>query len=300
MNGDAFRTREGRLRLGWRLTLYAVLLLALTVWLATSLPPTLAWSSLALLTAALISGWTLLALDGRSPAALGFTLGGEAPLATMSGFGLGSAVFLSGILLVALVGGVRWVSEPGSPGAFLASGGVALGVLAVPAAAEEALLRGYPLQALSEAWGPATALLLTSAAFGLLHIGNPEVSWVGITNTATAGLFLGALYLRTGSLWWTTGAHLGWNWTQGFLLDLPVSGVDVANAPWIKGTAVGSEVLSGGAFGPEGSVLVTGALVCAAAWVWRTPRLTPTPAARAVPPLARLRERSSRPVVENT
>jgi len=182
-----------------------------------------------------------------------------------------------------------WSSAPGTLAAYAGAGALALAFLALPAVAEEALLRGYPLQALAESWGPAPALVVTSVVFGLLHAGNPEVSMVGLLNTGLAGLFLGALYLRTGSLWWPSGAHLGWNWAHGFVLDLPVSGLDVANVPLLDGYARGAEVLSGGAFGPEGSVLTSGVLIAATAWAWNTRRLRPVSALSDAPPMARLR-----------
>ena len=135
------------------------------------------------------------------------------------------------------------------------------------------MLRGYPLQALAEAWGAGWALVVTATLFALAHLPNPGVGWVGLTNIAAAGLFLGALYLRTRSLWWATGAHLGWNWAHAFVADLPVSGLELVDAPLVEPVLSGPAWLSGGEFGPEGSVLATAAVLVAFAWTWRTPRL---------------------------
>jgi hypothetical protein len=190
---------------------------------------------------------------------------------------------------IAALGAVRWSAQTGSVGAFVGGAALSLALYGPLAAAEEALLRGYPLQALAEAWGPWAALLLTSVLFGLLHGSNPGVEWVGIVNTGLAGVFLGALYLRTGSLWWASGAHLGWNWTHGYLLDLPVSGLDIADQPWIEAHSAGPALLSGGAFGPEGSVLATAVMLIAIVWTWWTPRLHPAGWTRDTPPLAALR-----------
>jgi hypothetical protein len=151
-------------------------------------------------------------------------------------------------------------------------------------------VRGYPLQALSEAWGAGPALAVTSVFFGLMHAGNPDVGPVGVLDTGLAGVFIGALYLRTGSLWWASGAHMAWNWTHGFLADMQVSGLEIADAPGVVAHVRGPVMVSGGSFGPEGSLLTAAVLVVAAVWAWRTPRLHPTAAAREVPPLGRLRE----------
>jgi hypothetical protein len=83
-------------------------------------------------------------------------------------------------------------------------------------------------------------------------------------------VFLGAVYLRTGSLWWATGAHLGWNWALAYLVDLPLSGLELIDAPLLEPMLTGPAWLSGGGFGPEGSVLAAVTVGAAAAWTWRT------------------------------
>jgi hypothetical protein len=287
----AFHTPGGRLRLGWRLALFALVLVALAVVLASVLPPTLMGQAVMLLAASLAAGWILLGIEGRPPAALGFPLRTVAVRETLLGLALGCAVGAAAVAPIAAGGWMRWSAEPGTLAGFFSAGALSLGMLGLLAAAEEALLRGYPLQALAEAWGPAVALVVTSVIFGLLHGANPEVSVAGLLNTGVAGLFLGALYLRTGSLWWASGAHLGWNWVHGYLLDLPVSGLDVADQPYLEGRASGPELLSGGGFGPEGSLLATAILLVATAWTWRTRWLRPSPAVREAPPLAALVDR---------
>ena len=268
-----WRTAEGRIRLGWRLLLFVVLLMAVAVTTTLLVPPVLPWGSLPGLLGALVAGWTVLRLDGRSPRALGFPLERAAARGVAAGLVLGVGVALLAVALIALAGGLRWTGDAGGPSDWLAAGATTLWMLAIPAAAEEAMLRGYPLQALAEAWGPGWALAVTAAAFSLLHLANPEVGWLGLANIAAAGLFLGALYLRTASLWWATGAHLGWNWAQAFLADLPVSGYQLLDVPLLDAVPSGPAWVSGGAFGPEGSALATGAVLAAAVWAWHTPRL---------------------------
>jgi membrane protease YdiL (CAAX protease family) len=284
-----FTTASGRLRVGWRLLIYIGLLVLLYVAVASLLAPDLVGHGLSLLIASLGAGWVLLGMEGRPPAALGFPPHGGAPREVLLGLALGCAVGVAAAGLMAAAGALRWGVGSASPAAYLWAALTSLALLAPLAAAEEALVRGYPLQALSDAWGPGIALPLTSAGFGLLHAANPGVAWVGLLNTALAGLFLGALYLRTGSLWWPSGAHLGWNWAHAFLLDLPVSGLDVVDTPGLTSRASGPALLSGGAFGPEGSLLAALVLLAATAWVWSTRRLAPSPAAAAAPLLARLR-----------
>jgi len=283
--GGVLTTEIGRLRLGWRLLGFVVLFVVAWALLAASLPSGLVWSTAAMLAAGLVAGWALLALDGRRPAALGFHLSSGSLPEGGKGLALGSAVGLLVVVVIAALGGTTWTPQDGTAGAWIEGAIGALLFFTLPAAAEEAVLRGYPLQALSEAWGAAPALVVTSVAFGVLHLGNPGVTMLGIANVAAAGALLGVVYLKTASLWWATGTHLGWNWSHGYLADLPVSGHELIDAPLYDGVPGGAAWVGGGAFGPEGSVVATLLLLAAALVCWRSPRMRPGRAARAARPL---------------
>ena len=286
VRGTVLTGAGGRLRVGWRLLFFVVVAAFVDLIASMLLPEGLQYASAALLIAALAGGWATLALDGRTPGALGFYLRPVALREVAVGLALGVAVAMVVVLAIAAFGGLRWSAEPGTAGAWVVGGVSSLLFLALPAAAEEALLRGYPLQALAQAWGPLAALLVTSIAFAAGHLGNPEVTWLGLANIAAAGLLLGAVYLRTGSLWWATGVHLGWNWAQGYLADVPVSGLELLDAPFYEGVAQGPDWLSGGGFGPEGSAFATVVVLAAAASCWWGPWLRPGEAALSTRPLA--------------
>jgi len=279
------RTETGRVRTGWRVLLFFLFLPLLVV--AFSLIPLegVNWQTLPVLLGGLLAGCALLALDGRRPGALGFYLSSGVPREAVLGLGLGVGVAMVVVGAMAAMGGLGWMSEPGSVSEFLRAGALSLWFFTLPAAAEEVLFRGYLLQALAESWGSVRALLATSLAFGLVHLTNPNTSIVGIVNIVVAGLFLGAVYLKTASLWWATGAHLGWNWALGFLADLPVSGLELVDSPLYEGVPRGAAWVSGGAFGPEGSLVATAGLALAAYLVWRSPRFRPGQGALDVRPL---------------
>jgi membrane protease YdiL (CAAX protease family) len=214
----------------------------------------------------------MLAVDGLPPGGLGFhgkvgVAAAEAGLGTLGGVGVGLAALL---LMVAFGGlGFRFTGTEG-----LVSGALAaLWFFVLPAAAEEALFRGYPLQVMARAWGGPWALVISGVAFGLLHGRNPEVGAFGLLNILGAGVFLGAIQLRTGSLWLASGVHLGWNWAHGFLADLPVSGLDVVDNPALAPVLDGPEWITGGAFGPEAGLAGAVALWAAAGWAIGSRRL---------------------------
>jgi len=284
-SGRAFRTNAGRLRLGWRLLAFFSVAGVLTVAVGVVLPPSMLGGAAALLVGSTVAGWILLGMEGRPPAALGFHAGPGVVRELVIGTGVGTVTVLIGVALIAAVGGVRWSSEPGSVSGWLLAGGTALVFLALPAAAEEALLRGYPLQALAEAWGTGKALVLTSGAFALAHLWNPGITLLALVNIGVAGLWLGVIWVRTGSLWWATGAHLGWNWGSAYVADLPVSGLELFDAPFYDAHLAGAAWLGGGPFGPEGSVLVTIVLAGATGWCWLTRRLVANATVRAAGPL---------------
>ncbi len=263
---------EARFPAGRRLAAYAgVFILVFLPAVYIDLPGT-ASGTAGVLVAAVLAGWLLLAVDGRGRAALGFHGPVRASLRESAlGLALGVGVGLGAVALMVAGGALRW--SGGDPAGLLVAALASLWFFLIPAAAEEALFRGYPFQAAVRAWGAWPALLGFAALFGALHLANPDASAFGVVNIAAAGVFLGVLYLRTASLWWPTGAHLGWNWSHGFVADLPVSGYDVVGNPALEAHLSGPAWLSGGGFGPEGSVAGAVALVAATAWCFKSDRL---------------------------
>jgi hypothetical protein len=104
-------------------------------------------------------------------------------------------------------------------------------------------------------------LIISSALFGLAHLGNPGATWVAAVWIALeAGLLLGGAYMLTGNLWMPIGLHAAWNFTQGEIFDVPVSGIDEHGL--VQAKLSGPEILTGGMFGLEASII---ALVIATA-----------------------------------
>jgi hypothetical protein len=135
---------------------------------------------------------------------------------------------------------------------------------------EELSFRGYPFQKLTEALGAFWAVIALSALFGAVHLWNPDaqgwLSW-GFVNTLAVGVLFAIARIRSGSLWLSFGLHFGWNFFQGAVYGLPVSGLREFSSV-VKATAHGSPALTGGSYGPEASAICTMVLVAGFPLLW--------------------------------
>jgi CAAX protease family protein len=136
----------------------------------------------------------------------------------------------------------------------------------IQAGIEELVVRGYVYHALRERWRAGAAALASSVCFSLLHATNPEVSAVALVNIVLAGLILAALVERSGSLQGATIAHGVWNFAVSCLVSLPVSGFSVFHL--LNVSVTGDPHVTGGGFGPEGSLVLTALGLPLAAGLW--------------------------------
>ena len=127
---------------------------------------------------------------------------------------------------------------------------------------EELLMRGYPTKILDEAAPRFFAVVIPSVVFGVMHVMNPGSTWLSTINITLSGALLGLVYLKSGSLWLAAGLHFGWNFAQGPLFGLGVSGIN-GFPTLLKGDPTGHWLWSGGEFGLEGSLIATVIVVIA-------------------------------------
>lgn len=120
---------------------------------------------------------------------------------------------------------------------------------------EEILFRGYILRRLLDTHlNKFLSLLVSSVLFALLHIFNPNVTFLSMLNLILAGLLLGASYIYTRNLWFPIGLHLFWNWIQGPILGYKVSGSNYFSS--LLQLQLSEDVIwNGGPFGFEGSLV---------------------------------------------
>jgi uncharacterized protein len=182
---------------------------------------------------------------------------------TFLGLGLGAALVTLAVAIPAVAGQGALTLYEGSLGALALAGLRQLLVLAPTSVGEELLLRGVVLRQLAIGTRPWIAVALTGCAFGVMHLLNPSASPIAALNVALVGLWFGVLAIRT-SLWTSIGAHVAWNWFEGFVFGQPVSGI-IPGPSLFAGSVQATGFFSGGDFGPEASGLTTVLLALATA-----------------------------------
>lgn len=150
-----------------------------------------------------------------------------------------------------------------------------LAALMLSALSEELMFRGYPLQVLMKGLGTWGSIALISFLFGLLHWGNPGSSGMSVLGTVLAGVALSLAYLKTRSVWFPYGIHLGWNVGLSVVLGYPMSGIRTASF-WTIDVS-GSEAMLGGRYGPEAGLLGCGVFLGACVVIHRMRALKVSP-----------------------
>jgi len=291
---DIFINRYGRVRSGWR---FAVFLIALFTLLGVlggiigaiiSYVPigfsensllTFALPFIILLVAAVFAGWLCgRFLEGLPFRALGcwFTRNWLKDLALGLVFGA-SAMGVAALITVIFGATSFQFNQAAGQSAILLTLAVSLGIFIVGAASEEALFRGYILQTFVRANLAWLAIALTSLFFAAGHLTNPGANYISIINTVLAGVWFSVAYLKTRTLWLAFGLHLAWNWVQGAVLGLPVSGItELTTAPLLLPSSNGSAILTGGDYGIEGGIACTIAVIIFTLLIWFLPIFKPT------------------------
>ena len=210
--------------------------------------------------AVLLAAWLLVRfVDRRGFVSLGFA-GGRTGRDLLVGLALGAAMIALAVGLLAVAGWATTCSAAAFSWPVLALLG---GALVCNSVTQEVLVRGYVLQTVEGRFGTAAALIVSSLVFVALHGGAiVEGGPLPAINLLAAGLLLGLAYTTTRNLWLPIALHFSWNFLQGPLLGIAVSG-QALDGGWRLLSLQGPTLFTGGRFGLEGGLAATVATVAA-------------------------------------
>jgi len=198
----------------------------------------------------------MLLIDRRSPRDMGFTNGKNLPGEALLGAALGFTMFTLCVLAALALGGAKFER--------VNQGTLGLALLMLPctlfqSAGEEIMYRGYFLTNSTVKCPLWPAAVLNGLLFAAGHLSNAGgMALFPILNGTLVGILFAVLTLRRGSIWAACTLHGLWNYTQGFLYGLPISGAESSGGTLLQfSLAEGRPLVTGGVYGLEGSLLAT-------------------------------------------
>jgi membrane protease YdiL (CAAX protease family) len=128
----------------------------------------------------------------------------------------------------------------------------------VQGATEEIIIRGWVMPVIGARYNVIVGIVVSSAFFTIMHGANPGITILPIINLFAFSLFASCYVIYTKNLWAICGLHASWNWVQGNVFGIKVSGMDIAGGSILNTKSInGMELFSGGSFGVEGSIFCT-------------------------------------------
>lgn len=171
------------------------------------------------------------------------------------GAGGGFLMFSAAVLICAVTGTLRFegISSSADIGLLL----LFLAGYLVQGMAEEVLCRGYLLGSVARRYSLLTAIITNSVVFALLHSFNSGLSALALLNLTLFGIFASICYVRRGNLWFVGALHSVWNFVQGNIYGVQVSGMSKTVSVFDSVSTAEGSLINGGAFGLEGGLAVT-------------------------------------------
>ena len=191
-------------------------------------------------------------IEKRKPASMGLCRGG-AFKEYLVGAGVGIALISLCVGLAAAFGSFSFALVSFPVGLWIA---YLIGFL-IQGMSEEVLCRGYLMISITRKNSIPLAVAANAVMFALLHIFNPGIGIIPLVNIALFGAFASVYALKRGNLWGVCAAHSLWNFFQGNVFGISVSGMGVSVSPLQATLQNENAWLHGGAFGIEGGIVTT-------------------------------------------
>ena len=174
----------------------------------------------------------------------------------LKGFGLGLALFLLTLLGLVALGQYRLESIHLNPYS------LTFVVFTIPfwilqGTAEEVVARAWLLPQLASRTNLKLAVLISSLFFTLLHMGNSGLTPLSLVNLFLFGVAMALYLLKTDTVWGVAGIHGAWNFAQGNLFGILVSGQPSGTSLMTFLPQGNQDWLSGESFGIEGSIMTS-------------------------------------------
>ncbi|MGE5315592.1 MAG: lysostaphin resistance A-like protein [Acidobacteriota bacterium] len=278
--------KEGRLRAAWRMAIFIAAFMLLNSGVFAVLIPLLTsagivrsrvlFTVITYLVVTVVTWGVCRWIDRRPLRSVGLGFHDRTLVELSQGLALG-ALMMGVIFLAITASGMaefHWKDLSWTQAAWMAA--VSFAEFAAVAWGEELLFRGYLFQTLAEGTTRITAVAVFAVFFGVVHMGNPNVTFFSLVNIAIAGVWLSAAYFKTRGLWLPVGLHFSWNFFQNHVFSFPVSGIQMSETQLGTVTDRGPEWLTGGAFGPEGGAIATVMLLAGSAFIWFSPAIRPS------------------------
>lgn len=166
------------------------------------------------------------------------------------------AIFVITIFLVAL-GAVHFELSKINDGNMIASICIIAFSWMIQSASEEIAIRGWLIPTIGKCSNPIVAIVITALIFGIFHLFSAGVTVLSFINLTLSGLFFAIYAINNENIIGICGLHFMWNFTLGNILGLPVSGFTDNGQTIFAVNNMEDNLLTGGAFGPEGGIIAT-------------------------------------------
>ena len=170
------------------------------------------------------------------------------------GLAVGAVMFTASIGICALTGSVTITFAGGANVIYLIL--IFIGYV-FQGNEEEVVCRGFTMVSIARRYPVWVGVVYNSLFFAALHLMNPGVGVLPFINLLLFGLLMSLIFLKTGNIWLISALHTSWNFVQGNVFGVLVSGGTPSVSILSSASTEAKDLINGGAFGLEGGIAVT-------------------------------------------